>query len=113
MQFTIKFTDEGKSNFDALTGDQAKAGVLGQVRKALGFLQTNPRHPSLNTHKYTAMKGPNGEDVWESYAQNNSSGAYRIFFCYGPNVLKKDQKKKQKRKVAEHIITIIAITPHP
>lgn len=38
------------------------------------------------------------EDVFESYAQNNTPGAYRIFWHYGP-------KKK--------MITILAITPHP
>lgn len=41
---------------------------------------------------------PNGEEVFESYAQNNTPGAYRIFWYYGP-----------KRKM----ITILAITSHP
>jgi hypothetical protein len=56
------------------------------------------RHRSLQTHEYTDMKGENGEKVWEAYAQNNTSGAYRIFFHYGPE---------------KGEITIIAITPHP
>ena len=38
------------------------------------------------------------EPVFEAYAENQTPGAYRIFWCYGPD-------KKQ--------ITIIAITPHP
>ena len=61
-------------------------------------MQTNLRHPSLNTHKYDEMQGVNGDEVFESYAQNNTPGAYRIFWYYGP-----------KRKM----ITILAITPHP
>lgn len=61
-------------------------------------MSTNLKHPSLNTHKYDEMEGPNGEEVFESYAQNNTPGAYRIFWHYGPG------KKK---------ITILAITPHP
>jgi hypothetical protein len=68
------------------------------VRKALAYLENNPKHPSLNTHQFTALKGLQGEKVFEAYAQNNSPGAYRIFWCYGPS-------KKQ--------ITIIAITSHP
>lgn len=36
--------------------------------------------------------------VFEAYAQNRTPGAYRIFWCYGP----------QKTQ-----ITVLAITPHP
>jgi hypothetical protein len=32
-------------------------------------MQMNLRHPSLNTHKYDEMQGPDKEDVFESYAQ--------------------------------------------
>jgi hypothetical protein len=58
----------------------------------------NLRHPSLNTHKFDTLFGPNGEDVFESYAQNNTPGAYRIFWYYGPGRNK---------------ITVVGITPHP
>ncbi len=81
------------------------AGELAQVNKALGFLQTNPRHPSLNTHKFTSLC-TKAYDVFEAYAQNSTPGALRIFWRYGPDEL--DVKKK---RVA--VITILAITPHP
>jgi hypothetical protein len=68
------------------------------VTKCLGYLQLNPRHPGLNTHKYSDMRGPNGEDVFEAYAQNRTPGAYRVFWYYGP-----DNRE----------ITVLAITPHP
>jgi len=71
---------------------------LKAVRKTLGYLEVNPRHPSLNTHKYSSMHGQNGEDVFEAYAENRTPAAYLIFWYYGPN----------KNK-----ITILAITPHP
>ncbi|NNM58831.1 MAG: hypothetical protein HKM04_03360 [Legionellales bacterium] len=71
---------------------------LKAVRKALAYLETNPRHPSLNTHKYSSLTGQNGEEVFEAYAENNTPAAYRIFWCYDPS-------KKQ--------ITILAITEHP
>lgn len=61
-------------------------------------MEINLRHPSLNTHEYDELEGPNGEKVFESYAQNRTPGAYRIFWHYGP-------AKKQ--------ITIVAIVPHP
>jgi len=61
-------------------------------------MEVNLRHPSLNTHEYTALKGPRGEKVFEAYAQQKTPRAYRIFWYYGP-------KERQ--------LTIIAIVPHP
>ena len=61
-------------------------------------METNLRHPGLNTHRYDSLTGANGEDVFEAYAENDTSAAYRIFWHYGPD-------KGQ--------LTIIAITPHP
>lgn len=75
-------------------------GLFKQVDKAIEFLKSNPRHPGLHTHEYGALTHPFDprQKVFEAYAQNQTPGAYRVFWCYGPD---KDQ------------ITIIAITPHP
>ena len=75
-------------------------GLFKQVRKTIQRLANDPRHPGLNTHEYRSIPHPykKGEKVFEAYAQNKTPGAYRIFFCYGPN-------KKQ--------ITILTSTPHP
>jgi len=75
-------------------------GLFKQVHKTLKLLTTNPRHPSLKTHKYSSLDHPYDlkKDVFEAYIQNKTPGAYRVFWCYGPH--NKD-------------ITIIAITPHP
>ncbi len=75
-------------------------GVFKQVDKCLEYLKNNPRHPGLKTHQFDSLVHPYDQKnkVFEAYVQNNTPGAYRIFFCYGPN-------KNQ--------ITIIAITPHP
>jgi hypothetical protein len=75
-------------------------GLFKQVTKALGYLAENPRHKSLQTHKFESLPHPyqRDGDVFEAYAQNKTPGAYRIFWCYGP---------------AKGQITIIAITPHP
>jgi hypothetical protein len=48
--------------------------------KALGMLEANPRHPGLNTHKFVSIKGPNGEEVFEAYAENKTPAAWRIFW---------------------------------
>lgn len=98
MQFELLFTDQASKDLDVLGKNNALKKRLKAVRKALGYLQTNPRHTGLNTHKYTSLSGPNGEEVFEAYAENKTPAAYRIFWYYGPD-------RKQ--------ITIIAITPHP
>lgn len=98
MSFELLFTDRAAADLDALEADAGLAKRLKAVRKALGLLETNPRHPGLNTHKFSSLNGPGGEEVFEAYAENKTPAAWRIFWHYGPN-------KKQ--------ITILTITPHP
>ncbi len=39
---------------------------LKAVRKTLGLMETTLRHPSLNTHKYQSLEGPNGQEVFDN-----------------------------------------------
>lgn len=116
MPFTLVWLEESASTFQALEAaarkslenrqrsKKAKAtkqeGLFKQVLKCIELLQDNPRHPGLNTHEYDSIENPYDPTtkVFEAYVQNRTPGAYRVFWCYGPN-------KNQ--------ITIIAITPHP
>jgi hypothetical protein len=105
VQRKIKFTPTADQQYSELENAPSRAAVLDQVRKALGYLELNPQHPSLNTHEFTSLTGANSEKVFEAYAQNNTPGAYRIFWHYGP-----DEIKGKKRTP---VITIVAITRHP
>ena len=98
MPFFIDMSDRAKSDYAKIEINPAFAKQFKAVRKALGLLENNPRHPGLNTHKYDTLRGENGQDVFEAYAENNTPGAYRIFWHYGPD---------------KNVITILAITPHP
>ena len=98
MMFELLFTNEASSSLEQLKHTKHLTKRHKAVCKALGYLETNPRHPALNTHKFSSLSGPHGEEIFEAYAENKTPAAYRIFWYYGPN-------KKQ--------ITIIAITPHP
>lgn len=98
MPFELKFTDEAKDQLSALKNDSSKQVIYKALGKALGYLEANPRYSSLNTHQFQSRQGRNGEKVWEAYAQNNTPGAYRIFFHYGPGA---------------SVITVFAVTPHP
>ena len=96
--FSIKITNEAKTQLETLENTPASTAQFKAVKKALGYLSTNPKHHSLQTHEHTQLTRQYGEKIFEAYAQNQSPGAYRIFWHYGP-----DQKQ----------ITIIAITSHP
>ena len=71
-----------------------------QVHKCIQHLIRNPKHPPLATHEYHSLAHPYDKKgkVFEAHAQSATPGAYRVFWCYGP----------ERRQ-----ITIIAITPHP
>ena len=94
----LHFTVEAEKNLLDLEQNKGLAKRLKAVRKALGFLEINPRHQALNTHVFTSLQGAKGEKVFEAYAENNTPAAYRIFWHYGPG---------------EGQITVLAITPHP
>jgi plasmid stabilization system protein ParE len=94
----LLFTPQADADLRELENDLAQVKRLQAVRKCLGLLETNLRHPSLNTHEFRSLQGPAGEKVFEAYAQQKTPGAYRVFWYYGPG---------------KGMITIVAITPHP
>jgi hypothetical protein len=65
---------------------------------AVKKLAMNPHYPSLNSHEIEPLSRRYGMKVWESYLENNTSGARRMFWIYGPNQME---------------ITIIGLDPHP
>lgn len=99
MSFDLKFTPVARKQFEALRRSKELEKRFKAVKKALRLLISNPTHPGLNTHKYDSLRGPDGVEVFEAYAENNTSAAYRIFWCYYP--------------AKASTITILLITPHP
>ena len=69
-----------------------------QMGKAMYLLSQNPRHPGLQSHEITSLTARYGMKVWESYLENNTPGAARIFWTYGSE---------------QGDITIIGLEPHP
>jgi hypothetical protein len=96
--FELQWTDEARKTYHLLKSSASQVKRYQAVKKTIKLLAANPRHPSLQTHEYISLKGPNGEKVFEAYAEQSTPAAYRIFWYYGP---------------AKGIITIFAITPHP
>jgi len=98
IQHELIFTKQADFHLKMLETDSSKRNVLKALLKTLAFMENNLRHPSLKTHEFTSLSGPNGEKVFEAYVKQKTPGAYRIFWYYGPT---------QKQ------ITIVAIVPHP
>ena len=65
---------------------------------ALKKLSADPMYPSLHTHEIEPLSRRYGMKVWQSYLENKTSKARRMYWVYGP-----DQKD----------ITIIGLEPHP
>jgi hypothetical protein len=97
-KFRLLFTPQASAALSSLATDGSAAKRLRAVRKTLGLLETNPRHPGLHTHEYWKLLGPQGQKVFEAYAENQTPAAFRVFWYYGPEAGQ---------------ITIVALTPHP
>jgi len=85
-----------KADNKTLKGDDKK--LFKKLTKTLGHLQNNPRHPGLETHDIADLSKRYGVKVWQSYLENRTPAAGRLFWVYGPD--RKD-------------ITILGIEPHP
>jgi len=99
----------GAPEMEALWNDlstRKQAGKLGKAEekffkkwvKALGYLSENPRHNSLASHEIEELTRRYGINIFQSYLENKTPSAGRMFWAYGPD--KGD-------------ITILAIEPHP
>ncbi len=66
--------------------------------KSMKLLSENPRHPGLHTHDIEELTNRYGVRVWQSYLENKTSSAMRMYWVYGPDNMS---------------ITIIGLEPHP
>jgi hypothetical protein len=98
MPFALRFSPEAKATLEALASDRSAHAKFRKVNKALAFLEADPRYPGLQSHGFESLTGAHGEQVWESYVENRTPGAWRIWWWYGPE---------------RDTITILAIGPHP
>lgn len=87
---------EAKVETETASKDEMK--LYKKIGKALVLLANDPRYPGLNSHEISSLTARYGQKVWESYLENKTPAAGRIFWTYGPG---------------QGDITIVAIEPHP
>ncbi|MDA3644937.1 hypothetical protein LZ318_03855 [Saccharopolyspora indica] len=97
--FTLIYQPEAEKVLLDLYSKKQYATKFKKVRKTLRLLeQAGPRHPGLRSHAYQSVPAPDGGTLWESYVENHTPSAWRIWWFYGPD---------------EEQITIVTIGPHP
>jgi hypothetical protein len=77
---------------------KARAKFFKKWVKALGYLSGNPRHNSLGSHEIEDLTRKHGIKIFQSYLENKTPAAGRMFWTYGPD---------------QGDITILAVEPHP
>jgi hypothetical protein len=69
-----------------------------KLNKAIQLLESDPRHPGLRSHEIEALSRRVGAPVFESYLENKTPAAGRLFWLFGPS---------------RGYITVIGLEPHP
>lgn len=104
MTYTLRFAKRAAETLRELKhGGANEQAKLRKVQRALKRLEENPRYPGLHSHLYESFPVDRDVKVWDSYVENNTPGAWRIFWQYGPDDPDSDQR----------LITVLAINPHP
>ena len=93
-----EFWDDLENKVDAGMASGSEEKLYKKIGKALVLLSNDPRHPGLNSHEISSLTARYEQKVWESYLENKTPAAGRIFWTYGPG---------------QGEITILAVEPHP
>lgn len=97
--FTLLYVPEARAVIEDMKRGRRHAEKLKKVRTALRLLGTEgPRYPGLHSHQYESIPGPGGVALWESYVENRTPSAWRVWWIYRPGP---DE------------ITVVTLGPHP
>ena len=98
QKLILLMTPEARNQLKEISTDPHFKGLEFQVKSTIVKLVHNPKYPGLNSHKFHGLTQMFQIDVWESYIQNHTPGAWRIFWHYGPE---------------KNMLTVLMITAHP
>jgi hypothetical protein len=124
MSFAIRM---GQPEMEALWQDlstRKQAGLLGKdgerlfkkLVKVLGYLSADPRHNSLASHEISDLSRKHGLKIFQSYLENNTPGAGRTFWTYGPDkgeitVLALEPHREDKKRGAYERLKLSSVPP--
>lgn len=94
----LSFWNDLNSKISDGLASKEETKLFNKLVKIFKLLKANPKHPSLHSHEISQLSSRYGLKVFESYLENHTPGAGRIFWIYGP---------------FDQCITIIALEPHP
>src|ERR1700677_4673567 len=101
MPYSLRFAKQASEMLDILNADAGQQHRLKKVRKALGQLERDPKYLGLHSHHYESFPADRDVKVWDSYVENNTPSAWRIFWQHGPD------------EEGHRVITVLHIGPHP
>lgn len=80
------------------TLDREERELATKLAKAVNHVAANPFHPGLRSHEIHDLTARYGQKVFQSYLENHTPAAGRMFWVYGPD--------RQQ-------ITVVGLEPHP
>lgn len=102
MAFKLRFSPSAAATLKELEqGDPNQQAKLKKIRRALARLEQDPRYPGLHSHPYESFPVEADVKVWDSYVENRTPSAWRIFWHYGPD------------EGGTSVISVLAISAHP
>lgn len=90
--------NQWKEGRDKDTLDKEESDLAHRVSKALQNLLNDPFHPGLQSHEIEPLTRRYGRKVFQSYVDNESEQAWRLYWTYGPG---------------KGEITWVGLEPHP
>jgi hypothetical protein len=95
MPFELILSEKVEGVLLDLERDKPK---LKKVEKCFAKLEDDPRQTGLHSHPYDDIVGPLGKKIYESYVENHTPSAWRVWWFYGPE---------------DGTITVLDLGPHP
>ena len=92
------FWNDLRQKIHAGTATKNETQLYKKIGKTLKQISMDPTYPGLETHDIEPLTKRYGQKVWQSYIENHTPGAGRIYWVYGPD---------------KGEITIIGLEPHP
>ena len=93
------FMKDLETKYKANTLSATEKKLLKKIVKALSHLSNNPYHPGLESHEISSLTKKYKTKIFESYLENKTPSAGRIFWFY-------DEKVRGR-------IIFAGIEPHP